>query len=146
MSSASTMTGRLGAFQVGGTTVARATQWSVNPNLASQSEWGDSDSEGFTNRASGRRDATFSNEGKYDTGTEFFDLFQLGDIVEPAVLWLGKTTAGLYWHFPRALNQGFTLVTNVDTEEVIGWTGDWGADGRFYRPGEANAPVVAVLA
>jgi len=28
---------------------------------------------------------------------------------------------------------------NIDTEEVIGWTSEWGADGKFYYPGESEA-------
>ena len=138
MSSENTKTGRLGKFVVGTTQVARTTQWAVNPTLASKSEWGDSDSSGFTNRAAGRKDATFSAEGKYDTGTEVFDLFQPEDILI-AVLWLDAT--GLYWDFPRALCDDFNLTVDIDTEEVIGWTSGWGADGVFYYPGEASATV-----
>ena len=123
------------------TLVARTTQWAVNPTLATSSEWGDSDSAGFTNRAAGRKDATFTAEGKYDTTNEVYDLFQPEDVVI-AVLWLN---AALYWDFPRALNNDFNLVVNVDTEEVIGWTSAWGADGVFWFPGEPGAPGGRVL-
>lgn len=136
MTSATALTGRNGKFVVGGTTVARITQWSVNPTMATSSEWGDSDGEGYTNRAAGRRDATFQAEGKYDTASEVYDLFQPGNIAE-CVLWLNGST--LYWDFPRALCTDFSLVVNVDTEEVIGWTSQWGADGKFYYPGQAGA-------
>ena len=135
MSSANTVTGRNGEFVVGTTRIARVTQWNVNPTLATKSEWGDSDSAGFTNRAAGRKDATFTAEGKYDTTNEIWDLFQPEDIAI-AVLWLNAT---LYWDFPRALCDDFSLVVNIDTEEVIGWTSGWGADGVFYYPGEASA-------
>jgi hypothetical protein len=136
MSSITALTGRLGKFVVGTTLVARGTQWAVNPTLASSSEWGDSDSAGFTNRAAGRKDATFTSEGKYDTANEVYDLFQPEDILI-AVLWLNNTT--LYWDFPRAMNTDFNLTVNMDTSEVIGWTSNWGADGIFYFPGEAGA-------
>lgn len=136
MTSATAKTGRNGKFVVAATTVARTKNWSVNPTMASSSEWGDSDSAGFTNRAAGRKDATFDAEGVYDTGTEVFDIFQPGDIAI-AVLWLDNTA--LYWDFPRALNTDFNLIVDIDTEEVIGWTSSWGADGVFYYPGESGA-------
>ncbi len=137
MSSLNTVTGRLGKFQVGAVLVARTKNWATNPSLASGSEWGDSDSEGFTNRAAGRKDNTFTAEGTYDTTNEVFDLFQPEDIVD-ATLWIN---ASLYWQFPRALNNDFNLTVDIDTEEVTGWTSAWGADGRYYYPGEAGAPA-----
>jgi hypothetical protein len=136
MSSENTLTGRNGKFQVEDDLVARVTQWSVNPKLANKSEWGDSDSGGYTNRAAGRKDATFSAEGKYDTSDEVFDLFQPEDVAI-AVLWMNNST--LYWDFPRALCDDFSMAINIDTEEVIGWTSGWGADGIFYRPGQSGA-------
>ena len=138
MSSENTLTGRNGKFVVGTSLVARTTKWDVNPTLATSSEWGDSDSAGFTNRAAGRLDATFNAEGKYDTDDEVFDLFQRGDIAI-AVLWLDNSS--LYYDFPRALCTDFNLAVDVDTEEVIGWTSAWGADGVYYYPGEDGATV-----
>ena len=135
MTSETALTGRLGVFVVGVIRVARATQWAVNPNLATKSEWGDSDSAGYTNRAEGRNDATFTAEGKFDTTYEVYDLFQQGDIAI-AVLWMNAT---LYWDFPRAMCDDFSLTVNVDTEEVESWNSSWGADGIFYRPGDPAA-------
>lgn len=120
--------------------VARTTKWDVNPKLANKSEWGDSDSEGFTNRAAGRKDCTFTSEGKFDTDDEQYDLFQEGDILI-AVLWMN---AALYWYFERALCDDFKLSVNIDTEEVIGWTSAWGADGKYYRPGASGAPAATL--
>lgn len=137
MSSETALTGRLGKFVVDDTLVARTTKWDVNPKLAGGSEWGDSDSGGYTNRAAGRKDCTFTSEGKYDTDDEVFDLFQPEDIAE-SVLWMNNTT--LYWAFPRALCNDFSLSVDIDSEEVIGWSSGWGADGIFYRPGQAGAP------
>lgn len=136
MSSENTITGRNGKVVVGTTLVARITSWSINPTLAGSSEWGDSDSSGYTNRASGRRDATSDNEGKYDTSSEVFDIFQPGDI---AILTLWLDNSSLYYDFPRALCTDFSITVDVDTEEVIGWSASWGADGVFYYPGEAGA-------
>lgn len=136
MSNENTKTGRNGKKVVGSTLVARTQNWSVNPTLASSSEWGDSDSSGFTNRAAGRKDATFESEGKYDTTSEVFDLFQPEDIAI-VTLWLDNVS--LYWDFPRALCSDFSLAVDIDTEEVIGWTSSWGADGIFHHPGEAGA-------
>jgi len=135
MSSENTLTGRAGKFVIGTDLVARTTQWGLNPTLASSNEWGDSDSAGFTNRSSGRKDASFTAEGKYDTSDEVYDLFVPGD-VPIAVLWMNAT---LYWDFPRALCNDFNLTVNIDSEEVIGWTSAFGADGIFYRPGEEGA-------
>lgn len=138
-----TVTGRLGKVQVESTLIARITKWDINPKLASKSEWGDSDSEGYTNRAPGRRDATFNAEGKYDTGAEVFDLFMPGDCAT-VVLWMIKDDVrglALYWYFQCALCDDFSMMIDVDTEEVIGWTSAWGANGKFYYPGEAEAPV-----
>lgn len=135
MASTNTLTGRNGKFVVGSSLVARATQWDVNPTLASTNEWGDSDSAGFTNRSAGRKDATFNAEGKFDTSDEVYDLFQPEDVAV-AVLWLNAT---LYWDFPLALCTDFNLTVNIDSEEVIGWTSAWGSDGIFYYPGEAGA-------
>ena len=141
MTSENTITGRNGKFVVDDTLIARATQWSVNAKLASSNEWGDSDSGGYTNRSAGRKDATFNAEGKYDETDEVFDVFQPEDILE-SILWMDAVD--LYWAFPRALCSDFSMAINIDTEEVVGWTSSWGADGIFYRPGQSGAPV-AVL-
>lgn len=141
MTSLNTKTGRNGKFVVGTTLVARCTEWGVNPTLASSTEWGDSDSAGFTNRAPGRKDCTFTANGKYDTTSEVFDLFQPEDIAI-AVLWLDNVS--LYWDFPRAMNTEFSLTVNIDSAEVIGWESSWGSDGVFFFPGEAGATVRAL--
>lgn len=138
MSSENSITGRNGKFVVGSSLVARITQWAVNPKLVGGSEWGDSDSAGYTNRAAGRKDCTFTAEGKYDTTDEVFDLFQPEDVAI-ATLWMDNSS--LYWDFPRALCNDFSLMVNVDTQEVIGWTSAWGSDGIFYRPGQSGAPT-----
>lgn len=136
MSSVNTLTGRNGEFVVNSARVARITGWEVNPTLATSSEWGDSDTNGFTARAPGRKDATFTSEGKFDTTDEVFDLFQPEDLAV-ATLWLDN--AGLYWDFPRALCTDFNLSVDVDSEEVIGWSSSWGADGAYTFPGQAGA-------
>jgi len=147
MSSENTRTGRLGAIGVGGVAVARTTQWSVNQALANTSEWGDSDSCGYTNRAAGRRDCTFSCEGKFDTVSagNAFDLFEPEDVVEAVLYTLKTSVSGDYWYFPRALNTSFSLVVNIDTEEVIGWTAEFGADGVFYTPSNASGSAPSAL-
>ena len=138
MTAVNTLTGRLGKFVVGVTLVARATQWAVNPTLATSTEWGDSDSAGFTNFAAGRKACSFTAEGKFDTTNEVYDLFQPEDVLV-AVLWLNNTT--LYWDFPIAVCADFNLTVNIDTEEILGWTSSWNADGVFYHPGEVGATV-----
>lgn len=137
MTSATSLIGRNGKFVVGSTRIARTTQWQVNPKAGTSSEWADSDSQGYTNRAAGRHDATFTAEGKYDTAVEVFDLFMPNDIVL-AVLWLDATS--LYWYFGRALCTDFQMSVNVDSQEVLGWSASFGADGIFYKPGGSGAP------
>lgn len=136
MSSINTKTGRTGKKVVGSSLVARTQQWSVEKTLDTSTEWGDSDCNGFTARAPGRKGATVSSEGKYSTNDEQFDLFQPEDI---AIVTLWMDNVSLYWDFPRALCNNFGMMVNIDTEEVIGWTSEWGNDGVFYYPGETGA-------
>jgi hypothetical protein len=63
-------------------------------------------------------------------------VFSEGDVAT-AILWMNTT---LYWYFTRALCFDFKLDVNIDTEEVIGWSSDFGADGRYYKPGGSGAP------
>lgn len=137
MTSSTALTGRTAKFQISNTTVARATEWSGSRKMATKSEWGDSDGNGWTNRAAGRQDFTFTSSGKYDTSSEQFDLFMAGDILQVG-LWMDNSA--LYWAVPRALCDNFDLSVNIDTEEVLGWSAAWGADGQVYFPGEAGAP------
>lgn len=130
--STNTLTGRNGKFVCDGNLVARVTQWAVNPTMATSSEWGDSDSGGYTQRAAGRKDATFTAEGKFASDDAVYSLFGPGDNLE-CVLWMNNTS--LFWDFPCALCTDFNLTVNIDTEEVIGWTSEWGADGIYYPPG-----------
>lgn len=132
-------TGKNGKFTVEGTPVARLTQWQVSPKLATSSQWGDSDTGGYTARMPGRKDSTFNAEGKYDTDAEQYDLFFIGDKAQ-ADLWMDPESS-LYWAFPCAMCDSFSMSINVDSEEVIGWQSSWGADGIFYYPGQAGAPV-----
>lgn len=115
--------------------IARMTSWAFNPS-AGETAWGDSDSEGYTNRACGRKDGTGSTAGKFDEDTPVYDLFIAGDIVE-YVLW--ENTAD-YWALPSAFVQNFNLTYDQDSKEVVGWTSDFGADGKFYYPGQSGAP------
>jgi hypothetical protein len=128
-------TARYGKFTVDGTDVARSKNHVVNPKLASKSEWGDSDSAGYTVRQPGRKDCTFTVDGTFDSTTEQYDAFQPGDKVQ-ATLWM---TQALYWDFPCAMNDDFSLTINRDTEEVMGWSGAFGTDGIYYYPGQSGA-------
>jgi len=58
-------------------------------------------------------------------------LFEPGDIAA-AVLYVSGS--GLTWTFARALCTDFSLAVDIDTEEVIGWTSEWGADGEYTSP------------
>lgn len=124
----------------GGTLLARVTQWTLD-NSSSETAWGDSDSEGFTNRASARKDGTGSLQGKFDRNQKFYNILKPGDIIG-LDLWedADQQSPSQPWIFPRALIQSFNLVFNQDDKEVVGWTANYGADGKFYAPGEAGAP------
>ena len=135
MSSSGTLSGRRGMFMVNDYRIAKTTEWNVNPALAHTSEWGDSDSHGYTSRLPGRKDCKFSAQGKYDENDEVFDIFEPGDLADAALF----MDTGLYWAFRESLNLDFKLAVNIDTEEVIGWTSDWGADGKYYYPGQSGA-------
>ena len=148
MSSATTTTGRFGIFGVvsdtplpsepvaGGNDIARCTQWTVSQKPASVSEWGDSSSGGYTCRAPGRRDATFTAEGKFDTTSQQWDVFQGGDYAS-AKLFVNSNTPTWSYYFARAVCSEFNLTVNIDTEEVVGWTSSWGSDGTIAYPGES---------
>jgi len=128
-------TGTNGKVVVEDTLVARITQWVMNAT-SSETAWGDSDSEGYTNRSKARLDATGSMVGKFDEDSKVYDLFMPGDIVELVLF----ETEDDYWALPRALIQTFNVTYNQDTKEVVEWNADWGADGKYYRPGQDGAP------
>ena len=133
--SSTARTGEDGYVTVDGTLVARLTQWSFNPTAA-ESAWGDSDSAGYTNRKAARKDGTGSMTGKFDTSNKVYDLFMPGDAVE-LVLWESKTE---YWALPCAIITSFEVTYDQDSKEVVEWTADFGADGKYYYPGESGAP------
>lgn len=134
--SSTARSGELGKAVVDDVLVARLKNWSLNPTT-SETAWGDSDSAGFTNRKNARKDATGSMTGAFDDGSKPYDLFVAGDIVK-LVLW---ENASDYWALPCALIQSFTITYDQDTKEVVEWSSDFGADGIYYYPGEAGAPV-----
>ena len=136
MSSQGTITGKSGEIVVGVVNVARVTSWDVNPTLATSSEFGDSDSAGYTNRLRGRLDATFNASGKYDTTSEMWGVIYVG-VVADVTLWINGTK---YFNFPRALCNDFSMTVDIDAAEVVGYESSWGADGKFWRPGEVGAP------
>ena len=140
-SSETALTGQFGAITVADENVARTTKWSIKSKLAHTSEWGDSDSQGHTNRAPGRHDRTNSIAGKYDTDVEQYNVFDAGDIVSEKLYpsLNNPDQEDLFWYFPRALCSDFSMDVDMDSEEVIGWTSEFGEDGPSFRPGESPA-------
>lgn len=136
MSGSTARTGELGKAVVDSDLIARLKQWSLNKE-ASETAWGDSDSEGYTNRKKARIDGTGSIVGAFDEDTKAYDLFQAGDAPELVLF----ETATDYWAFPSSLIKNYQVTYNQDTKEVVEWTSDFGADGKFYYPGEAGAPA-----
>ena len=106
---------------VGGTLVARLTTWSFTENV-SMSEWGDSDSAGFTNRKVARRDATGGLAGKLDKTSPVYNVFRAGDSGIILVLWMDSLDAvpDEYWYFTCIVVSGFALEFDQDGKEVVG--------------------------
>ncbi len=136
----SAITGTDGQVTVGGTRIARLTSWGYEES-AGESAWGDSDSAGYTFRKAGRKDAKGSIGGKFDKTNPPYVLFRAGDSV--ALVLSVQKTPHLYYAIPAAEISNFKFDVNQDTKEVIGWTADWGADGKYYRPAEAGAPAAS---
>ncbi len=120
-----------------GTRLARVTKWDLNA-MVETSKWGDSDSEGFTNRLAARADGTGTIEGKFDNVNPPYNVFAPGDNVQIDLF--ETDVAGDYWTFPNAQIESFKIQYDQDTKEAVGWTADFGADGRFYRPHQSGAP------
>lgn len=126
-----------GVAVVGSTRVCRLTSWSFNPT-ASSSEWGDSDSAGYTNVKNARKAGTGSIAGKLEvTQKPHKALFLPGDTVK-LVLWESQSE---YWYLARAHINSYNLTFDQDSKEVVEWTADFASDGKYYRPGESGQPT-----
>lgn len=146
MSSFGTLSGRGGSVSLNeattglaNITVLRIARWRVRPQLIEYAAWADSDTAGRIARAPGAKDGLFTTQGVYDfrlPALASYNLFQPGD-KRTVHLWMDKTIANFYWRFPSALCLDFELIVDVDTERVVGWSAEWGADGIFYRPFES---------
>lgn len=137
MSGSTAVTGTLGQAVVDGERIARLTAWSLQESDGEMA-WGDSDSSGHTNRKAGRLDRTGTISGKFDSDSPPYQVFRSGDIVTLA-LWI-TSAAGHYYAFPSAKISNFRLDIDQDSKQVIGWSADFGEDGKSYYPGEAGAP------
>lgn len=137
------VTGGNGYAQYSNTLISRITKWSINP-VDNGSAWGDSDSDGYTNRSSGRKDCTGTLEGKLDSAAKFHGQLREGDFIQ-LTLWEDglDATPGDPWQFPRAKIEGIQLEFNNDTKEVVGWTANFASDGKYWAPGESQAPAVS---
>lgn len=165
MSGYQTITGRHGKITKGSasvsstptnntTEIVRIRNWALNVTFASTSEWGDSSCGGYTARREGRRDATFTCEGVFSTSTPSYSLFTPAGEASgaqtlhsmSATLWMDNNDTGstdLYYDFPRVLCTDFNITIDIDTEEVVGWTATFGADGIFYVPGASPTTQTA---
>lgn len=127
--------------------VARVTQWSVNPT-ATEAAWADSDSRGFTNRRAGRRDCTGTLTGKLDkTYPAYKNILFATDDASPdnndtVALALyedgNEATPDTYWFFPRAVITSYTMTFDMDTRDPVEWSANFGSDGVFFKPGDAD--------
>lgn len=132
------ITGRNGKAIADDVAIARTTEWNITIT-SGETTWRDSDSAGYTNRLSTFLDATGSITGKYDSSNNIWDMFFPGD--KPQLVLWQTATAGDYFAFPCVLITSFAYVVNMDTQEVVGWTSNFGADGIFYYPGQSGAPT-----
>lgn len=129
-----------GIAAVDNTRVARLTNWSVNPT-SSVSEWGDSDSAGFTCVKAARKALSGTLTVKLDSNQKpHKSLFMPGDTVE-LVLWEDATSD--YWYIGRAVITSYTVTFDQDTKEVVECSADFSSDGQYYRPGETGIPSEA---
>lgn len=130
-----------GKAQLNDILVLRLKTWTINP-VTSMSEWGDSDSNGFTNRARARRDATGSLAGVLDSDDDVWDNVLIGEVLAPLTLHV-RNAPQMFWYFPRVLVTSFNLTVDPDTKEVIEWSFDFASDNVFYEPG-FGAPVPTI--
>lgn len=137
MGGSSALSGSIGKAVISNTLVTRLTMWRINPSV-SLSEWGDSDSAGYTNALAARRGCKGSISGKFDTSKKPYAVFREGD--NPTLALWQSAAAGDYWAFPSVIIESFELELNPDTKEVVAWTANWTADGIFYAPGQSGAP------
>ena len=125
--------GSLGKVKAGGAVIARVKNWEISHSVE-ETAWGDSDSAGYTNRVKGREDATGSMTGVLDTAPgSVYSAMAPGDVV--AVILFQTALAKDYWYFPCALIKSFGIAFNMDSKEAVEWKADFGADGKFYKPG-----------
>ena len=129
-----------GKAMKGNALIARVTQWQIEETV-NESAWGDSSTEGYTARLGGRLDLTGTIEGKYDSVSKIYPVCRPRDCMNLA-LWV-TSSAGDYWYIP-AMIRTFSFLVNIDTGEVIGWTVTFGANGKYYYPGEASIPSVSL--
>lgn len=139
----SARTGRNGKVVLGGSLVARATKWRINPNV-STTVWADSDSEGYVNRKEGRHDCTGQITAKFDEDSKVYSLLDgsnntVQGFVTSLALWETKT-AKTYWAFPCALIENMEIEYDMDQQVVVEYSLNFGSDGKFYRPGQTGAP------
>ena len=134
--STTALAGHLGKAVVDDKLVLRLTEWTHNP-VSSTTKWGDSDSGGFTNSKIARKDSSGTIGAKFDTGKKPYTVLKAGDSLK-LVLWYD---AILYWAYPCVSITGYSETVNPDTKEVVAWSATWEADGIYYYPGEAGAPV-----
>jgi hypothetical protein len=138
MSGKTARSGEGGKAVVGTTLVARITTITVN-TATTTSDWGDSDSGSFENTKPARRNANGNMTGMLDTVDPVYDLFDVGDVVEVQFWEDGNAeTPAVYWHLECVVITSFDLTIDPNTKEVVGWTANWKADGRWYTPSTAD--------
>lgn len=116
-----------------GDSILRVTRWLVQETTDTSIEWADSDSAGYTIHAPGRLGARFDADGKYSGERPIFPYTRVGALVT-AQLWIDRTVPYLCWDFELARCTSFKCSVDVDTEEIVGWSGSWIATGVFYKP------------
>lgn len=137
-----------GAVYCGGQRVARVTQWSIDASV-DEKTWHDSggggtySAQGYMNRAPGIRNLTGTVDFKYDTTYRQDARFREGECCQ--LVLMVDDDVNVAWIIGEALVSRFTMTVNIEDGEVVEGSFDFGNNGRYWRPGEAGAPVVFPL-
>ncbi len=122
----------------------RITQWTLEAG-SSPFEWADSDSDGYSNRASTKLGATGSVTVKLDTGRFLYNMFNEGDFVNLSLFIRKGEATPLGYNLPRAQIESLSWTVDPNSQEPIEVSFNFGNDGLYYTPGNTNHPDPALL-
>ncbi len=122
----------------------RVTQWTLEAS-SSPFEWADSDSDGYSNRASTKLGATGSVTVKLDTGRYLYAMFSEGDFVDLSLFIRKGETPPLGYNLPRAQIENLSWTVDPNSQEPIEVSFNYGNDGVYYTPTHTGNPDPTLL-